>query len=96
MLSDLEINRHIRRPDLVVHLRVDAATAAERRRRRSGRAELYDDGDFQARLVEAYARMPERFPEDDIVQLDGARPAEHIAAEIWGHVEALRAAGAPV
>jgi len=91
-----EINRHARRPDLVLFLKVTARDAALRREQRSGRMELYDDADFQERLVQRYAGMCALFPEHPIVTLDGCRPVETIAAEAWARVETLRAAGAPV
>jgi dTMP kinase len=90
-----EINARIRRPDLVLFLKVGARDAALRREQRSGRAELYDDAGFQARLVERYGDLPALFPEHPIIALDGAKPVETIAAEAWAKVEALRAKGAP-
>ncbi|HUT77193.1 MAG TPA: dTMP kinase [Polyangia bacterium] len=90
-----EINARIRRPDLVMFLRVTVRDAALRREQRSGRAELYDDADFQGRLVERYNDLQDLFPDHLIVALDGARPVETIAAEAWAKVEALRAKGAP-
>lgn len=90
-----EINARIRKPDLVIFLEVSARDAALRREQRSGRAELYDDADFQARLVERYHELPRLFPDHPIVTLDGARPADTIAAEAWARVDALRAKGAP-
>jgi dTMP kinase len=90
-----EINGHIRRPDLVLFLKVTARDAAQRREQRSGRVELYEDAEFQARLVERYADLAQLFPDHPLVTLDGARPADTIAAEAWARVEALRAKGAP-
>jgi dTMP kinase len=90
-----EINARVRRPDLVMFLKVTARDAALRREQRSGRTELYDDADFQARLVERYNDLLPLFPDHPIVTLDGAKPVDTIAAEAWARVEALRAKGAP-
>ncbi len=90
-----EINSHVRRPDLVLFLKVAARDAAVRREQRSGRVELYEDAEFQARLVERYADLTALFPDHPIATVDGTKSVETIAAEAWARVEALRAKGAP-
>ena len=91
----LEINRHMRRPDVVFYLRIDPADAKLRRDARSERPEIYDDLELQKRLSEAYDRVGETFPGVPFVTLDGARPVGEIAEEVWAMVERIRATGAP-
>lgn len=91
----LELNRHIRKPDLLFYLKVDPAVAARRRERRAGGVEIFDDPQLQRQLVEQYDQIEQLFPDLRVVTLDGVRPAEEIADEAWGHVERLRAEGAP-
>jgi len=91
----LELNRHIRLPDLLFYLRVDPHEAARRRDKRSGAVEIYDDPQLQAKLVEQYDRIEELFPGLPVITLDGSRDVDAIAEEAWSHVEELRALGAP-
>jgi dTMP kinase len=91
----LQINKFIRPPDLVFYLKIEAAAARERRRARSGAVEIYDDHAFQLQLVEAYEELEQMFPDTKIVTLDGTRPREELAAEVWATVERLRSKGAP-
>jgi dTMP kinase len=91
----MELNRHIRQPDLLFHLRVDPTEAAKRRECRAGGDEIYDDQQLQARLVELYDQLDRLLPDLPLVTLDGSRPVDEIAAEAWDHVEELRAKGAP-
>jgi dTMP kinase len=92
----LDLNRHIRKPDLLFYVQVDPKVAMRRRERRTGRAEIYDDPKLQQLLIEEYDRLDELIPDVEIVTLDGSRTIEEIADEAWSHVEALRAKGAPV
>jgi dTMP kinase len=91
----LEINRHMRRPDVVFYLRVDPADAKRRRDTRSERPEIYDDLELQQRLAAAYDRVGDAYPEVPFVTIDGARPVAEIADEVWAAVERIRATGAP-
>ena len=91
----LEINRHMRRPDVVFYLRIDPADAKLRRDARSERPEIYDDLELQKRLSEAYDRAGEAFPDVPFVTVDGARAVDEIAEEVWAAVNRIRATGAP-
>ena len=92
----LEINRHMRRPDVVFYLRVDPADAKRRRDARSDRPEIYDDLELQMQIAEAYDHIGETFPDVPFVTVDGSRPVDEIAEEIWAAVERIRATGAPI
>ena len=85
-----ELNRHARRPDLTVVLDISAATAAERRARRSGPAELYDGSELQRSLVGFYQELEAVFPDDPIVHVDGELPVEEVADRVMAHVRHLR------
>jgi dTMP kinase len=74
-------------PDVTFLLLVDPQVSRARLGDERDRIEREDDA-FRARVDEAYRELAERFPER-IVAVDGARPAEEIAAEIDGHVRAL-------
>jgi dTMP kinase len=91
----LEINRHMRRPDVVFYLRVDPAAAKRRRDARSERPEIYDDLETQNLLAAAYDRVGNAFPDVPFVTLDGSRSVAEIADEVWAAVERIRATGAP-
>ena len=92
----LEINRHMRRPDVVFYLRVDPTDAQRRRVARSERPEIYDDLELQKLLAEAYDRIGEVYPEVPLITLDGSRPVAEIADAAWAAVERIRAQGAPI
>jgi dTMP kinase len=77
-----ELNRHARRPDLTIVLRVPAELAAERRRQRQGQAELFDDDQVQRRLCAFYDGLAEHFPGERIVQVDGTGSPEQVAARV--------------
>ena len=90
-----EVNRHIRKPDVVFYMRVAAAEALKRRAARNGRMEIFDDTDFQATLVSEYDRIEEFFPGSRIITIDASGTMEEIADEVWTVVEEMRAQGAP-
>lgn len=87
------LNARARRPDLTIVLDVGANTAARRRRARQGRPELYDDPEFQARLVSFYRDLEKYFPDERIVHVDGERDLDAVAKSVCEHVDALRALG---
>lgn len=72
------LNRHARTPDLIMILNVSPEVAAKRRLRRGGAEEIYEDDDLQSRLVEFYADLPSRFPDQNMVTLDGNRTVEEV------------------
>ena len=85
-----EINRHARRPDLVIVLDAPAEVAAKRRSRRAEGSELFDDRELQERLVGFYQGIDRYFPNDRIVHVDSDRPKEEVAEDIHQAVRVLR------
>jgi dTMP kinase len=73
-------------PDRTFLLLIDPATIGQRLRREHDRLEREDE-EFHARADAGYRDLAQRFP-DRIVSLDGTRPAEELAEEVYG---ALRA-----
>jgi len=91
----LEINKHIRRPDVVFYLRIDPLEAQRRRIDRSDKPEIYDDLELQKALSARYDRLGDAFPDTEIITLDAALSVEEIAEDAWAVMERIRAAGAP-
>jgi dTMP kinase len=78
-------------PDRTYLLLIDAAESARRVGGDGDRIEREDDG-FRSRVDHAYRELAETFPQR-IEALDGTRPPDEIAKEIFGRVrERLRAA----
>jgi dTMP kinase len=69
-------------PDYTFLLVIDPALIGERLRGEHDRLER-EEAAFFARADEGYRELAERFPER-IVVLDGARPAEELAEEVYG------------
>jgi dTMP kinase len=69
-------------PDLTFLFDVDATLVGRRLQREHDRLER-ENVDFHARAAEGYRQLAERFPER-IVVLDGARPEDDIAEEVYG------------
>ena len=69
-------------PDRTFLFLIDPALIGQRLRREHDRLES-EDADFHARVDDGYRRLAERFPER-IVVLDGTRPAEELAEEVYG------------
>ena len=90
----LEINKHIRAPDLVIYLKISPDEASRRRRARSDKTEIFDDDDFQRKLIESYDRLDETFADSLILTLDAQQPIDEIAKQAWAAVEKLMARGA--
>lgn len=84
-----ELNRHARRPDLTLVLCVPPAIAAERRKRRQGRAEIFDDDRIQQALGEFYTQLGEHFPGERIEQVDADGSIETVAERIRARVDPL-------
>lgn len=81
-----QINRHARRPDLVIVLDLPPDVAAQRRLSRSQGRELYDDDELQEHLASFYRGIDEHFPKDTVAHVDADRPVDAVAAEIMRHV----------
>jgi dTMP kinase len=84
-----ELNARARRPDLTLVLDVRADVAAERRKNRGGARELYEDGELQARLAEAYARAEQLVPSDRIVHVDANKPIDEVVGACVAAVDQL-------
>jgi dTMP kinase len=69
-------------PDRTFLFEIDASLIGERLRREHDRLER-EDLDFHGRAGEGYRELAARFP-DRIVVLDGTRPADELAEEVYG------------
>jgi dTMP kinase len=74
------LNRQARRPDLTLVLDVDADTAAERRKNRGGKAELYEKLELQRRLSRLYADAERLVPGDRLVHVDANQSLDVVIA----------------
>jgi len=84
-----DLNRHARRPDLTLVLDVRPETAAARRDNRGGARELYEDGELQARLAEAYAAAEQLVPGDPLVHVDANASIDDVVSASVAAVEKL-------
>ncbi len=86
----LELNVAVRDlvPDRTFVLLLDAATAAERLGSERDRIER-EEAPFHAALAEGYRDLARRYP-DRIRVLDGSRPEDELAAEIWEELAGVR------
>ena len=85
-----ELNRHAKRPDLVIVLDIPPEVAAKRRLSRTTGREMYDDDGLQEQLAAFYAKIEEQFPNDRIAHVDANRAVEDVAADVMRHVRKLR------
>jgi dTMP kinase len=76
-----ELNRQARRPDLTLVLDVDPDVAAERRKSRGGKAELYEKLELQRRLAALYADAERLVPGDRVVHIDANLPLPLVIAK---------------
>ncbi len=81
------INRHSRRPDLIVVLDVPSELAAERRARRGGAAELYEQDAMQRALAAFYRELPRHMPGERIAMVDGTGTVESVEERVWAEYE---------
>jgi dTMP kinase len=84
-----ELNVRARRPDLTLVLDVRPEVAAERRKNRGGARELYEEGELQARLAQAYARAEELVPGDRIVHVDANQSIDVVVGVCAAAVDQL-------
>ncbi|MDR2701568.1 MAG: dTMP kinase [Spirochaetaceae bacterium] len=75
-------------PELLIYLDVDPQTAMKRIAGRKEKQEIYEKAGFQARVREAYLKLLPAYEQAGVrvVSLDGTRPPEEIAPEIWSAV----------
>jgi dTMP kinase len=76
------INQHARRPDLTIVLDVPSDLAGQRRQRRGQAVELYEFGELQRKLADAYARAEVLVPSDRVVHIDGTGPVADVARAV--------------
>jgi dTMP kinase len=84
-----ELNRHARRPDLTLVLCVPPAVAAQRRKQRQGRAEIFDDDRLQQALCAFYERLGEHFQGERIVPIDAVGSTEQVGERVRAAVQAV-------
>ncbi len=73
-----EINKQIRRPDLVIYLKISEEKALHRRNQRAEKEEMFETSQFQNKLIEKYNILKDLFPEDQIVTIDASGSIEEI------------------
>ena len=81
------LGRGVLKPDLTIMVDVPVEVAAERRLRRGGRAERYDDAEFQTRVAENYRRLARE--DSCTVVVNGNRDKVVVAEDIWTAVTRL-------
>jgi dTMP kinase len=84
-----ELNRQARRPDLTLVLDVDPDVAAERRKSRGGKAELYEKLELQRRLAALYAAAERLVPGDRVVHVDANQPLDFVIVRSIEAIERL-------
>jgi dTMP kinase len=87
----LSINQHAPPADLTILVDVTAETAAERRHKRGGHEERYDQDVTQRRLIEAYRREIVNVPNGVIV--DGNGEPDEVFAQLETVVQSCLASG---
>jgi dTMP kinase len=76
------LNAFAARPDVTLFLDVDVSVASQRRARRGGAPELFEDDEQQERISRQYdAAIRKRIKTEKIVRIDGAQPVEQITAQ---------------
>jgi dTMP kinase len=83
------VNRQARRPDLTLVLDVDPDIAAQRRKIRGGKAELYEKLELQRRLARLYAEAEQLVPGDRLVHVDANQPLPQVIARSIEAIERL-------
>lgn len=80
------LNRHARRPDLVIVLDVPSDVAGQRRAQRGDAAELYDQDSTQAALAGFYRELPAHMPGDRIVLVSGEGSPDQVFARVFAEI----------
>jgi dTMP kinase len=86
------VNREAADADLVVFLRVRPEVALRRRRAASVDREIFEVSAFQRKVARRYedAIVRQRDAGQPVVELDGERSVEDVAAAVWDAVRRLR------
>ena len=77
------LNKHARRPDLIIVVDVSAETAAARRAARGDAAQLYDQNELQRALCAFYKDLQKHLPNDRVVVIDGNGTAEAVSEAVF-------------
>ncbi len=72
------MNAPMRRPDLVLYLRVPTEVAAARRAARKGEVEIYEVDAFQREVARGYEEVGRWRPDDPVVVVDGVDSPEAV------------------
>lgn len=83
------LNSRARRPDLTLVLDVPAELAAERRNKRGGAKELFDDSGLQARLADLYRTPGALIPGDRTIVIDGTGTEDDVLRRICAAADPL-------
>jgi dTMP kinase len=77
-----KLNQSVPKPDLTIVVVTSVKTARERRAIRGGKSELFEYETLQRRLVSFYQALPDVFPGNSIVTVDGEGSVEEIGDAI--------------
>jgi len=85
------LNRAFPHPELLIYLDVDPQTAMERIGSRAEKQEIYEKADFQAKVRKAYLELLPAYEQAGVrlLRLDGTRPPEELAEEIWRAIQEM-------
>lgn len=86
-----EVNRQAGPPDATLFLRVRPEVALRRRRAASLDREIYEVGAFQRKVAAEYERAIAllRAAGETVVEIDGERPVDAVAAAVWAAASTL-------
>jgi dTMP kinase len=86
------VNREAAEADLVIFLRVRPQVALRRRHAASVDRELFEVSAFQRKVARRYeeAIARQRDAGEAVVEVDGERSVDEVAAAVWGAVRSLR------
>ena len=82
------LNAPMRRPDLVLYVRVPVEVAAERRAARKGEGEIYEVDAFQRKVAEGYEGVRRWRPDDEVVVIDGAGSVREVHRAVRAALQA--------
>ena len=77
------LNKHARRPDLIIVLDVTAEVAAARRAARGDAAQLYDQNELQRALCAFYQDLQKHLPSDRVLVVDGNGGADAVEEAVF-------------
>ncbi|MBN2802739.1 MAG: dTMP kinase [Deltaproteobacteria bacterium] len=83
------INKYIRKPDLVIYLKIDERESFRRRGERGEKEEIFEKTEFQKKLITLYDRIDEIFKDDNILTIDATLPVETIGNKALAAINSL-------